>query len=202
MIEEEHGGDGTSPTSACATLRRNVRDMDDLAGQLLSSSSLQDGHAPLRAALLSHGRLLQDMTVSFRPLAAQKGLEFRTEPYPDWHDVVIDESKVRQIAANLLGNAIKYTSKGWVHMLVRPPDGQHWSFAIEDTGCGMTSEEAKRVFEEYYRVSATAHLPGTGLGLAICKGLVERLDGTIALRSEPGKGTRVEVRLPVMVRRC
>ena len=83
---------------------------------------------------------------------------------------------------------------------MRPPNGQHWSFAVEDTGCGMASEEAARVFGEYYRVPATAHLPGTGLGLAICKQLVERLQGQISLRSAPGRGTRVEVRLPVLVR--
>ena len=192
--------DEASQASTCATLRRNVRDMDDLAGQLLSYSSVMDGHEPLRATLLSPGRLLQEMTATFRPMAAQKGLEFKVEPYLDWHDVIVDESKVRQIAANLLGNAIKYTSAGWVGIGMRPPDGQHWSLTVEDTGCGMTSEEAARVFDEYYRVPATAHLPGTGLGLAICKQLVERLQGHISLHSTPGRGTRVEVRLPVLVR--
>ena len=192
--------DEASLASTCATLRRNVRDMDDLAGQILSYSSAMNGQEPLRTALLNPGRLLQEMVATFRPMAAQKGLELKAEPYLDWHDVIIDEYKVRQIAANLLGNAIKYTSSGWVGIEMRPPNGQHWSFAVEDTGGGMTSEEVAHVFDEYYRVPATAHLPGTGLGLAICKQLVERLQGQISLRSAPGRGTRVEVRLPVLVR--
>ncbi len=199
LLDEEHE-DSAARAGACSILRRNVSDMDDLAGQLLSYSSLMDGREPLRAALLSPGRLLADMAASFRPAAAKKGLEFRVEPYPDWHDVIVDESKVRQIVANLLGNAIKYTSAGWVQLEVKPPNGEHWSFIVEDSGCGMTPEEAGRIFEEYYRVPATAHLPGTGLGLSICKQLVERLEGKISLHSAPGQGTRFEVRLPVMVR--
>ena len=198
LLDEEREDDAAR-AEACSMLRRNVSDMDDLAGQLLSYSSLMDGREPLRAALLSPGRLLQDMAASFRPVAAKKGLEFRAAPYSDWHDVVVDESKVRQIVSNLLGNAIKYTSAGWVQLEIKPPDGQNWSFVVEDSGCGMTREEAERIFEEYYRVPATAHLPGTGLGLSICKQLVERLQGKISLRSEPGQSTRFEVRLPVMV---
>ena len=149
----------------------------------------------LRASLLSPARLLQEIIARYHPMAAQKDLEFKVAPYPDWHDVVVDESKVRQLVFALLDNAIAHTSAGWVRLEFRPPNGQHWGFVIEDTGSGVAAGEAVRV----HQLPTTASRPATSGYLENCRELAERLRGTILIHSQLGKGLRVEVKLPVMV---
>lgn len=149
---------------------------------------------PLRASVLYPGRLLQEMTTEFGPAAVRKGLEFKAEPYLDWHDVIGDEAKVRQIVARLLANAITHTPEGWVRLAVTPPDGQHWSVIVEDTGPGISPKEVAHVFEAF------PGAPGTGPGLSASRTLADRLGGKLSLRSVAGRGTRCEVRLPVMLR--
>ncbi len=157
---------------------------------------------PLRADLLCPGRLLQELTASYRPLAAQKGLEFKTAAYPDWHDVVVDASKVRQIVAILLDDAITRTSEGWVRLECQPPNGQHWGIVIEDAGRSANSGESTHHGEKRRQDAADPAPCVTGDRPASCEELVGRLGGTICFHRSPGGGTRVEVRLPVMVSRA
>ena len=154
----------------------------------------------LQPVVLNPGRLLQEMAASFRPAAASKGLEFIVAAYSDWHDVVTDEAKVRRVVGCLLRNAIKYTTVGSVQLMITPPDGEHWRITVEDTGVGMAREYAARIFDRCHRVNAEASDSGAEVDLPLCKQLVERLHGTLLLRSEVGHGTRFKVRLPVMVR--
>ena len=154
---------------------------------------------PLRADLLNPGRLLQEVVAAFRPLAEQKGLGFEVASYPDWHDVIADAQKVRHIVATLLENAITHTSAGWVRLEFRPPAGAHWGVVVEDTGSGMATGEVGRIFGTRRQRSAAATLSDASGCLANCKELVGRLRGAISVHSRPGQGTRVEIRLPVMV---
>ena len=156
---------------------------------------------PLRADLLNPGRLLQEIVASFRPLAEQKGLGFEVASYPDWHDVIADAPKVRHVVATVLENAIRHTSAGWVRLEFWPPTGNHWGIVVEDTGSGMAAGEAGRIFEKRRHLSAATTRSGASAHLSSCKELVGRLRGTISLHSRPGQGTRVEIRLPVMVAR-
>ena len=161
----------------------------------------KDENAQPRADLLSPGRLLQEMVASYRPLAVEKGLAFQVTSYPDWHDVIADGPKVRQIVSTLLDNAVTHTVAGWVRVEFWPPHGEHWGFVIEDTGSGMALGEAQRVFEKR-RQAAGAAPPLTQIDRFLsCRELVGRLRGAISVHSRPGCGTRVEVKLPVMVQR-
>lgn len=118
----------------------------------------------------------------------------------DWHDVVGDPPKVRVILAHLLANAIASTATGRVQLTVKPPDGEHWSIVVEDTGCGMTPEETARFFGDARSASASDYSPDEDSGLRTVRILVEQMQGKVLARSTPGQGTRIEIRLPVMIR--
>ena len=98
---------------------------------------------------------------------------------------------------NLLGNAVKFTESGSVRLDVRA-DGDGLVVRVADTGIGMSPDQVETVFESFRQAdpSITRRYGGTGLGLAICRQLVELMDGTIEVASEPGHGTTFEVRLP------
>ena len=112
---------------------------------------------------------------------------------------------LRQVVYNLIDNALKFTPTGGqvrVYLVLEgePPDTVR--FAIEDTGCGISSEELPHVFDRFFkgvkRRSGDAEVRGTGLGLSICHAVIRAHDGTIEVESEPGKRTCFTVRLPVL----
>lgn len=110
-----------------------------------------------------------------------------------------DEKRMEQIMMNLLENAIRYTDEGEITVHVdEDVDGDTVLFIVEDTGIGIPEEELPYVFERFYRVekSRSRQYGGTGLGLSIVKKLVELHGGKIRITSQPGVGTRCEVRLP------
>jgi PAS domain S-box-containing protein len=113
--------------------------------------------------------------------------------------ILCDENKLRQVLANLVDNAIKY-SPGGGEVEVRLA-AQNASCVIEvvDQGLGIPSVERERIFEKFYRLDPqqTKGVGGSGLGLYICRELVERMDGRLSVESQPGEGSRFTVTLPV-----
>jgi PAS domain S-box-containing protein len=110
-----------------------------------------------------------------------------------------DSARLRQILFNLLGNSLKFTEQGEVHVRVgfEPPDGDQGLvklvFAVSDTGMGIPEEYLQRIFEPFFQVSGghTRKFQGTGLGLAIVKRLVEAMGGGVSVESRVGKGTTI-----------
>ena len=113
----------------------------------------------------------------------------------------VDPDKMRQVLNNLLSNAYKFSAgQGDVVLRTEPcwVDGNRWArIQVEDQGIGMTPEQVERAFERFFRADSSGHIPGTGLGLALVKEIVELSGGRVKLYSEPGRGTRVEVLLPL-----
>lgn len=109
-------------------------------------------------------------------------------------------ARLRQVFSNILNNAIKYSPNGGNITVNVECDDDVIRVAIEDEGIGVSEEDAKRLFEKFYRVQSEAsrNIGGTGLGLAICKEIVESHGGTIYAKSESGKGTTMVVELPIV----
>ncbi len=112
---------------------------------------------------------------------------------------------LRQVVNNLIDNAVKYTLPGGsvsVRLERREADDQA-ELIVEDTGIGIRDEDIPRVFERFFRADKArqkeAGVGGTGLGLSICEAVVVAHGGVISLDSQAGKGTRVSVRLPLVV---
>jgi signal transduction histidine kinase len=105
---------------------------------------------------------------------------------------------VRQILLNLLSNAVKFTERGHVALTLTERDGGI-VVVVEDSGIGISKENADRVFEPFWQVqqSATRQVGGTGLGLSVARRLARLLGGDLALESTPGEGSRFTVMLPL-----
>lgn len=130
--------------------------------------------------------------------AEQKAIHIQFEP--DAHDttVYVDKNRFGQVMSNLLSNAIKYTPDGGTVTVSTQLDTDSVQINVIDTGLGIPAESIPHLFEKFYRVPGSAHMAreGTGLGLAIVKTITQRMNGTIGVESELGKGSRFWVSLP------
>jgi signal transduction histidine kinase len=104
-----------------------------------------------------------------------------------------------QLVENLLDNACKYSCPGTAVVVSTAGDGGSALIMVEDSGSGIAQEDLARVFEPFFRSSSTSHqkVPGAGLGLSVVERIVRAFGGTIIARSELGRGSRFEVRLPI-----
>ena len=129
-----------------------------------------------------------------RPLAESKGIELLVAAMDQDIVMLSDQIKTRQILLNLLNNAIKFTDTGHVTVSVRV-EGESCVILVEDTGCGMTSEELERAFVEFEQVGhdSARFRDGTGLGLSISSRLAELLGGSLTAQSTPGAGSTFKV---------
>ncbi len=130
--------------------------------------------------------------------AHSKGVDFRLTLGAGTDQLRLgDETRVGQVLGNVLGNAIKFTQRGHVHLEISAPSPTELCFCISDTGIGMTRDQVARVFNEFEQAdnSVTRRFGGSGLGLAIVRKLVEMMDGHIRITSAAGQGTQVDIRL-------
>jgi signal transduction histidine kinase len=115
--------------------------------------------------------------------------------------VVTERVKLERVLLNLLDNAVKFTAAGNVHVEAQRT-GTDVSIHVVDTGVGIAAEEQARLFEEFYQVNNPERdrRKGFGLGLAVAHRLAAQLGGSLALESEPGRGSRFTLTLPGIAR--
>ena len=141
-------------------------------------------------------RFLQRISDEFSRKANVKGLIFYSVHENMAQTVKGDADKLEQIFANLLTNAIKFTSSGSVRFHTEYAEGKLW-VEICDTGIGMDEETQKRIFEPFERAAQNVNSEGFGLGLYLTKGLVKVLDGNLNMESVPGKGSLFRLEFPL-----
>lgn len=171
-----------------------------LITNLLDYSKLENNKMPVEEVPFNPSQLFREVCESFRPLAEEKhiGLTYRiTENLngPFKGDVL----RIRQILANILSNAIKYTPEGSVKFDASfAATEQQLTLKITDTGTGMNEAEQQTIFNEFTRLSSNAaSAEGTGLGLTITLKLIELLKGKLTLESQPEKGSCFTITLPL-----
>lgn len=170
--------------------------MTSLIGNLLDFSKLEAGKLELEQRKFSLKAMLDKVVAFYRPLVRRKGLKLVVNIASDIPDEVIgDDLRVEQIFHNLISNAVKYTSEGYVALEVlvtRQTENSIELFSrIIDTGIGIPEEKLDTLFLSFSQVdsSITRKYGGTGLGLSISKKLVTMMDGSIRVDSEYGKGS-------------
>ena len=139
--------------------------------------------------------IAETLETEFATLAKNKGLNFKTASETD-EIVSGDRNRIISIGGNLLSNAIKFTRSGTVTLSTGYKNGI-FTLTVEDTGTGMTGEQQARVFIPFERLGNAVTEDGFGLGLAIVADTVKLLKGNITVESEPGKGSRFTVSLPL-----
>ncbi len=172
---------------------------------ILDFSKIEAGKLALENAPFDLGSSVRGTVDLFRAQGRAKGLLLETEIECEAERTVIgDSARVKQIVANLLSNALKFTPSGFVRIAVRPKQvGTNHGFeiSVQDTGIGISRDSLDRVFELFAQAetSTTRQFGGTGLGLSIVKRLIELMRGTIRVTSEFGIGSTFVVWLPLEV---
>ena len=177
------------------TIRVGGESLLAVINDILDFSKIEAGKLELEAHPFNLVELAEETMHLLAPRASQKLLNLRLslgDDVPAW--VTGDAARLRQILLNLLNNAVKFTASGEVNLSIAASGNRQQRrlhFAVQDTGIGIPAERMNRLFQSFSQVdsSTTRRFGGTGLGLAICKRLVELMDGTIAVESEPGVGS-------------
>ena len=168
-----------------------------LVVDLLDFHRLDLHKAEINRVTFHPARLLEEIRVSFEPLTSAKGLALYCDISPELETTYIsDPLRLRQIINNLLSNAVKFTSHGSITLAARYENRQ-LVVAITDTGKGMDAADRERIFQEFIRLPGAQGEEGFGLGLSIVRMLVQLLEGTIEVESEPGKGSTFTLRVPI-----
>ncbi|MCX8005673.1 MAG: ATP-binding protein, partial [Burkholderiaceae bacterium] len=191
--------DGSAEREQARTILESARALLRILNDVLDAAKLERGEFRIVPGPLRLDRLLHDLVSQFGVLAARKGLDLRLDAAgslpPCWHG---DADRVRQILTNLLGNALKFTERGRV-TLGAAVAGEFLLLWVEDTGIGIAPQHQQAIFDPFVQADAgtARRYGGTGLGMSIVRRLTELMGGRVALSSEVGVGTRVEVRLPL-----
>ena len=193
--------------AALATIHESGQHLLTLINDILDLARVEAGRMVLHPAAVHLGAFLQVVADIMRVKAEEKGLSFQFALAPDLPAAVtIDETRLRQVLFNLLGNAVKFTDRGTVSLRVLPAPGTTddgtvtLRFEVADTGIGMSAQQMARLFHPFEQVAdMTRRAGGTGLGLAISQRLVRLMGGNIEIASEPGGGStfRFELAVPV-----
>ena len=179
---------------------QEVNRMTELLDSLLTLARADEGRADLHREPVDLREIIEEAGETGELLAehAGVGIEIRLPPQP--LVLAVDRSRVRQLALNLIENAVKYTPRGGQVSVELAGDDGRIVFTVADTGIGIAPGDLPHVFDRFWRADSartrTSERAGTGLGLAICKWIAEAHGGTIEVQSRPGRGTTFTVGLP------
>ena len=189
-------------------LRSSSQYLLDLINDILELSKIENGSIELKMEPIDIGNQIEQIFTIIRPQIAEKEQQILADGDVDHRYVIADSVHLRQVLMNVLSNAVKYTPEGGsIRLEVREckADKENkendttgmYQFIIEDSGMGMSKEFAEHIFEPFSRAEdSVREIQGTGLGMAITKSIVDAMDGTIRVESEPGKGSRFEITVP------
>jgi two-component system OmpR family sensor kinase len=183
---------------ALEACQRSAQRMRRLAESLLELARLDSGQETMKRERFDLPAVVRESVELIGPLAELRGIEIRCDLAPA--ECVGDATRIGQVVTNLLANAIHFNrDQGTVSVKTGTQDGQA-TLVVADTGIGIPAEDLPHVFERFYQVDKSrSRLQGhTGLGLAISKAILEANHGTIAIASEPEKGSTVTVKLPLL----
>ncbi len=196
-------------------------DLLQLINDILDLSKVEAGKMDISPTRIALVQLVDYIEASFRPLTAEKSLEFSVRVSPELPATLhTDEQRLLQVLRNLLSNAVKFTDAGSVELVIRPvttevpqelrdqllengaglaADAPMVAFAVSDTGIGIAASKMRVIFEAFKQADGTTSRKygGTGLGLSISREIARLLGGEIHAASEPGRGSTFTLYLPL-----
>lgn len=181
-------------------LLASARSQLELVNGLLDITQIESGTMALRHEPFDPGAILDDTVRLAAPEIDKRGLVLRVAIAAEARRTKVgDPLAYRQIATNLIGNALKFTDRGGITVALDTNAAGALVLNVSDTGVGIPASEHGRIFERFVQVdgASTRRVGGVGLGLAITRALVELMNGTIKVNSAPGKGSTFTVELPL-----
>jgi len=172
-----------------------------LINDILDLSRIEAGRMDLFTETFEVGQLIRDVAAIVQPLIDKNGNTLVVSCPEDVGTVHADQTKLRQTLFNLLSNAAKFTDHGTISLTVQRESDDWLTFAVSDTGIGMTEEQLGRLFEAFSQAEAStrSRYGGTGLGLAISRHFCHLMGGDLTVTSVHGQGSTFTVRLPAAV---
>ena len=166
----------------------------ELINDVLDLSKLESGKMELHPVPTDIADLIGKVATAFEAATSQLSVQLRTEigkmPF-----LKLDPQRIRQILFNLIGNAVKFTAKGFITVRASYYNGT-FSLSVTDTGCGIAPENIGKLMSPYVQLQEHDSTKGTGLGLAICKQLAKQMNGALELESALGRGSTFTLRVP------
>jgi len=199
MLEEEVTEAGQSEfVPDLRKIRAAGKHLLQLINAVLDLSKVEAGKMDVHLESVELEPLLEEVTSTVAPLARERDNTLHVRVAPDLGSMSVDPVKLRQVLLNLLSNACKFTEHGTVTLTADQGDG--WvTFAVTDTGIGMTAEQQQRLFAAFSQADSeiSRKYGGTGLGLAISRRFCLLMGGDVSVESASGEGSTFTVRLPV-----
>ena len=172
-----------------------------LINDILDLSKIEAGRIEIQYEAVDPVQLLNEVKQVFELKISEKGLRFMIDVESDLPSLMLDETRLRQVIFNLVGNAVKFTEEGYIKITVeterRRREALDLRIMVEDTGIGIPKDQVDRIFESFTQQEGQSarKYGGTGLGLAISKRLVELMNGEISVTSRVGEGSTFTILL-------
>lgn len=176
---------------------KNVKILRRLINQILDFRKYENGKLQVNLSEVKFAPLVAEWAEAFKAVALKRHIKlvFDVNVDPDF-SLSIDYEKIERVFFNLMSNAIKYTpDNGRIHFECSS-GGDELRFSVEDNGQGISADDIDKIFDRFYQVDKV-HPNGSGIGLSLARAFVELHGGTIEVVSEPGRGSRFTVTLPV-----
>ncbi len=202
LAENNQGNLTTEQVEYASVIQTSGHGLLQLIDEILDLSKIEAGKLELDYERVAVADVMQDMRSLFQPLAKEKNVAFNINVAENVPGIIeTDKLRLEQILKNLISNALKFTQKGSINLLVNlsPADDTQVLFAVEDTGIGIPQDKQYLIFEAFQQAdgSTKRKYGGTGLGLSISRQLARLLSGEITLESEVGKGSRFTLNIPL-----
>jgi signal transduction histidine kinase len=196
LLEETIGPLTPKQLELLVDARDNAERLLGMINNLLDLARLEQGESQLHLSPEPPSALLQTATESFRPRAADRGIELMVDAPGDLPPVAVDVAQFQHALQNLLDNALLHTPGGGRITVSAHLANAGVVFSVADSGCGIPAQYLPMVFERYFRVPGDTSQGGSGLGLAIVREIVTAHGGSVECESRPGEVTEFRITLP------
>lgn len=203
LLEDAEMSDPAVDAEELRSINNAGRHLLSLVSDVLDMPKIDSDEVDINPGPVDLDRCLEQVSATCRHLISQNGNRFALERHDPLGLIQTDETRLRQILINLLGNAGKFTRDGEVLLHARrlaEGDREQVLISVKDTGVGMAPEAIPNLFKDFSRVDPGDMFEGTGLGLAVSQRLARLLDGDISVQSRPGHGSEFTLRLPAAAR--
>jgi signal transduction histidine kinase len=180
------------------TMHSNGMRLLKLINDLLDLVRLESGHMEVKQEPLELAEFIKGLASASRQVAEDKRIQLETHVDPQLGTILADRDKLEKILLNLTFNALKFTPAGGRVELRAERMGEEYTLVVADTGMGISEKNLAHIFDRFWQADSSSKrkYQGVGIGLALVKELVEIQGGTVIVRSQEGKGTTFNVRLP------
>jgi signal transduction histidine kinase len=197
LLAEELATEAPKAVQDLERIQKAARHQLGLVNELLDLSKIESGRFELHVAPFSVKHLVEDVAETARPLIAPNGNQLSVVVAEGLDVMSGDETRLKQVLINLLGNACKFTTNGRISLYVGE-DGADVRFQVADTGVGMSRAQLQRLFQPFMQADSRTAVVygGTGLGLVIAQRFCELMGGDLTVTSEPERGSTFTARIP------